>query len=131
MSFVLATPEVLVTAAADLAGIGSTLSAANAAAAAPTTRVLAAASDQVSTQVAALLSEHALEYQQLGAQVSAFHEQFVRALTAEVSAYAATTASINQFINPEINWMPGFVPPIGSANVSRGGCAATTPTPAA
>jgi hypothetical protein len=43
MSLVVAVPEVLGTAATDLAGLGSTLSAAHAAAAAQTTGVLAAA----------------------------------------------------------------------------------------
>ena len=43
MSYVIAAPDMLAAAAADVAGIGSSLSAANAAAAAPTTGVLAAA----------------------------------------------------------------------------------------
>ncbi len=46
MSFVVAVPEVLGTAATDLAGLGSSLSAANAAAAHQTTGVLAAAEDR-------------------------------------------------------------------------------------
>lgn len=41
MSFVVVAPEVLAAAASDLAGIGSTLAQANAAALAPTTAVLA------------------------------------------------------------------------------------------
>jgi len=52
MSYVIAGPEALTSAAADIAGIGSTLSAANAAAATPTTGILAAASDEVSTAIA-------------------------------------------------------------------------------
>jgi hypothetical protein len=47
MSFVIATPEFVTAAAGDLANIGSTLSEANAAAAASTTGVLAAAEDEV------------------------------------------------------------------------------------
>ena len=58
MSFVIATPEFVTAAATDLANIGSTLSAANAAAAAPTTGVLAAAEDEVSAAIAALFSGH-------------------------------------------------------------------------
>ncbi len=42
MSFVVAAPEVVVAAASDLAGIGSAIGAANAAAAVPTMGVLAA-----------------------------------------------------------------------------------------
>jgi PE family len=43
MSFVVAVPDAVATAAENVAGIGSSLSAANAAAAVPTTGVLAAA----------------------------------------------------------------------------------------
>ena len=87
MSFVFAHPEALVTAASDLAGIGSTLGTANAAAAASTTGVAASAADAVSAQVAALLSEHGLGYQQLGAKLAEFHEKFVQTLSAGASAY--------------------------------------------
>lgn len=54
MSYVLATPEMVAAAANNLAQIGSTLSAANAAALAPTTGVLAAGADEVSAAVASL-----------------------------------------------------------------------------
>ena len=46
MSFVVSAPEFLVAAASDLDGIGSTLTVANAAAAGPTTGVLAAGADK-------------------------------------------------------------------------------------
>ncbi|WP_016720276.1 PE domain-containing protein, partial [Mycobacterium tuberculosis] len=46
MSFVVAAPEVVVAAASDLAGIGSAIGAANAAAAVPTMGVLAAGADE-------------------------------------------------------------------------------------
>lgn len=59
MSYVLATPEMVAAAANNLAQIGSTLSAANAAALAPTTGVLAAGADEVSAAVASLFSGHA------------------------------------------------------------------------
>ncbi|AIH71701.1 hypothetical protein IU18_13695 [Mycobacterium tuberculosis] len=48
MSFVIAAPEALVAVASDLAGIGSALAEANAAALAPTTALLAAGADEVS-----------------------------------------------------------------------------------
>jgi PE family len=51
MSYLAAAPELVVSAATDLAHIGSALTTANAAAA-PTTGVLAAAADEVSTAVA-------------------------------------------------------------------------------
>jgi hypothetical protein len=96
VSYLLAAPDALVTAASDVAGIGSSLSAAGAAAVAPTTGILAAAEDEISAQVAALFSEHGLGFQQLSAQASAFHEQFVQALTAGAGSYAAAEASAAQ-----------------------------------
>ncbi|WP_346243002.1 PE family protein [Mycobacterium intermedium] len=56
MSFVVVGPEMLAAAATDLENIGSALSAANAAAAAPTMSLLAAAEDEVSTALAAAAS---------------------------------------------------------------------------
>ncbi|MEQ6324318.1 PE family protein, partial [Mycobacterium canetti] len=86
-------PELVAAAAADLTGIGSAISAANAAAAGPTTQVLAAAGDEVSAAIAALFSAHAQEYRLLSAQVATFHEQFVRSLTAAGGAYASAEAA--------------------------------------
>jgi hypothetical protein len=92
MSHLLVAPEFLASAATDLAGIGSALNAANAAAALRTTGLLAAAEDEVSAAVAALFAGHAQEYQALSAQVSAFHQQFVQSLTASGESYAAADA---------------------------------------
>jgi hypothetical protein len=96
MFFVRADPEALVTAASDLAGIGSTLGTANAAAAAPTTGIVASAADEVSAQVAALLSEHGLGYQQLSSQMAALHERFVQTLSVGAGAYVAAESSAAQ-----------------------------------
>jgi hypothetical protein len=93
MSFVVAVPEVLGTAATDLAKINSTLSTANAAAATQTTGVLAAAEDEVSAAIAELLSGHGQAYQALSAQAAAFHDQFVQALTAGAGSYASAEAA--------------------------------------
>src|SRR6516225_11342294 len=54
MSYVIAAPELMTSAATNLANIGSALTAAKAAAAAPTTGVLAAAEDEVSAAIAAV-----------------------------------------------------------------------------
>jgi len=51
--------------------------------------VLAAAADEVSAAVAAMLSEHGLAYQALSAQAAAFHTQFVQALGDAAGTYAA------------------------------------------
>ncbi|POY04408.1 PE-PGRS family protein, partial [Mycobacterium kansasii] len=93
MSFVVAAPEWIATTASDLAGIGSALTAANAAAALPTTAIVAAAEDEVSAAIAAVFGSHAQGYQALSAQMSAFHQQFVAGLTAGAGAYAATEAA--------------------------------------
>ena len=92
MSFVFATPEAMATAATDLANIASTISTANAAAAAPTTQLLAAGADEISAAIAALFGRHALGYQALSAQAATFHTQFVRALTASAATYANAEA---------------------------------------
>src|SRR4051794_14830330 len=89
MSFVVAVPDAVSVVAAELAGMGSTISSANAAAALPTTAVMAAAADEVSAAIASLFGAHAHGYQALSSQAAAFHEQFVRALTAGAGSYAA------------------------------------------
>ncbi|SOJ56663.1 PE-PGRS family protein PE_PGRS33 [Mycobacterium simulans] len=93
MSFVIVLPDVLGTAATDLAGIGSALNAANTAAATQTTTVLAAAEDEVSAAIAALFSAHAQGYQALSAQAAAFHNEFVQSLTAGAGSYAAAESA--------------------------------------
>lgn len=96
MSFLHAVPDAVKAAASNIAGIGSEISTANAAAALPTTGVMAAAADQVSAQVAALFSSHAQGYQQISAQMAEFHEKFVQALGTSANAYAATESSAAQ-----------------------------------
>ncbi len=93
MSYVIAAPEVMTTAATDLADIGSTLSAARAAAATQTTGVLAAAEDEVSAAIATVFSAHGQGFQALGAQAAAFHERFVQALTAGAGSYVSAEAA--------------------------------------
>ena len=80
MSLVFVVPDILTGAATNLASIGSAISAANAAAAVPTTGVQAAAADQVSATVSALFGDYGREFQALSAQVRLFHEAFVAAL---------------------------------------------------
>ena len=92
-SYVFATPDLLAIAANDVSGIGSSLSAANAAAAAPTSSVLAAAADEVSAAIASLFSGHAEQYQALSAEITQFHDQFVQTLKSGGLAYAATEAA--------------------------------------
>src|SRR6516162_9181284 len=93
MSYVIAAPEIMTSAATDLANIGSALTAAKAAAATPTTGILAAAEDEVSAAIAAVFSAHGEGFQALGAQAAAFHEEFAAALACAGNAYAAAEAA--------------------------------------
>ncbi len=93
MSFVLAVPDVMSDASTHLATIGSAVSAAQSAAAPPTTGVLAAAGDEVSGAVAAVFSRYASAYQALGSQAAAFHAQLVQALNASAGTYLAADAA--------------------------------------
>jgi hypothetical protein len=93
MSFVTTQPEALTAAAANLQGIGSAMSAQNAAAAAPTTGVVPAAADEVSALTAAQFAAHAQMYQAVSAQAAAIHEMFVNTLTTSSCSYAATEAA--------------------------------------
>ncbi|KZS63619.1 PE family protein [Mycobacterium ostraviense] len=103
MWYLAATPEALVAAASNVAGIGSGISAANAAAAVPTTGVVASAADAVSAQVAALYSAHGQVYQRLSAQLAAFHDEFVQALSAGANAYASAEANAAKTLLGAVN----------------------------
>jgi hypothetical protein len=93
MSFVTTQPELLAEAAGNLQGIGSAMSAGNAAAAAPTTGVVPAAADEVSALTATQFAAHAQMYQAIGAQAAAIHEMFVNTLGISAGSYAATEAA--------------------------------------
>jgi hypothetical protein len=93
MSFVTTQPEALTAAAGSLQGIGSAISAQNAAAAAPTTGVVPAAVDEVSALTAAQFAAHAEMYQAVSARAAAIHDMFVNTLGASAASYAATEAA--------------------------------------
>src|SRR6185437_692700 len=90
MSFLSVVPEQIEFAAQDLASIRSALAESSAAAAAPTTGVLAAAEDEVSIAIASVFGGFGRQYQALSVQAAAFHEEFVNALSAGVRSYVAT-----------------------------------------
>ncbi|WP_448471077.1 cellulose binding domain-containing protein [Mycobacterium kansasii] len=123
MSYVTAVPEALAAAARDITGIGSTLSAANAAAAAPTTGLLAAGADEVSAAIAGLFSSHAREYQTLSAQAAAFHDQFVNALTASARSYLSTEAANTA---PLRNVVQGLLGMLDAPTAGNGGRSVAT-----
>ena len=93
MPYVMAAPDMMAAAATDVAAVGSTLSAAHIAAAAPTVAVIPAAADEVSASIAHLFSQHAQGYQALAGQAAAFHEQIVQHLSASARSYAAPEAA--------------------------------------
>jgi hypothetical protein len=100
MSYVTAAPEVIASAATDLAAIGSNLSAAHVAAAAPTLAVPPAAADEVSVSIANFFSRHAAHYQAQAGQAAASQEQFVQQLTASAGSYAAAEAANAALLQP-------------------------------
>jgi hypothetical protein len=93
MLYVTTQPEALNATAANLAGVGATMSAQNSAAAAPTTGVVPAAADQVSALAATQFAVHAQMYQAISAQAEAIHQQFVSTLETSAASYAATEAA--------------------------------------
>jgi hypothetical protein len=93
MSFVTTQPEALSAAAGSLQGIGSSVSAQNAAAAAPTTGVVPAAADEVSALTAAQFVAHAQLYQAVSAQAQAIHEMFVKTLGTSAESYLFTESA--------------------------------------
>ena len=96
MSFVIAAPELITTAATDLANLGSTTQRGQRGGGHPTMGVLAAAEDEVSAAIAAIFSALGQGYQTLSAQAAAFHSQFVATLASSLSSYQTTeAASVN------------------------------------
>jgi hypothetical protein len=93
LSFVSVVPDGVSSAAGNLESIGSTLNVANSAAAAPTAGLVPVAADQVSAAVTAAFAQHAQDYQFIGAQVAAFHSQFVNTLNAGLGKYVDTEVS--------------------------------------
>jgi hypothetical protein len=93
MSFVSAQPAELTAAAENLQGIGSSMTAQNTAAAAPTMGVVPAAADEGSALTAAQFATHAQMYQAVSAQAAAIHQMFVNTLGASAGSYTAAEAA--------------------------------------
>ncbi|PJE11322.1 MAG: PE family protein [Mycobacterium sp.] len=85
---VVCTPDTLAAAAADLTEIRRAISAANAAAAAPITDILAAAGDEVSVAIANAMSLYGRQYQVIADQAAAVHTGFSQALAAAAKQYS-------------------------------------------
>jgi hypothetical protein len=128
MSFLIATPEIVQAASAEVAGIGSSLGEASAAATARTTAVAAAAGDEVSTAIAALFSGHGKAFQLLSAQASEFHSQFVQALNAGAGAYSSTEAASTRPLQALAQALPArnLAISVGGATLVQSGSATAT-----
>jgi len=92
MSFVVARPEALATAARQLTGVGSALAARNMTSAAATTGLPPAAADVVSALTATQFNAHAAVYQAAGSQAVFIHELLVAVLGSSGDSYMATEA---------------------------------------
>ena len=95
MSYVIVEPELLAATAADVASIGSTLDAANAAAAAPTTGLAALGVDEISAAISGLLSLQGRQYQAISAQLAGMLDaRIVQAMSVAAQWYAGTETAI-------------------------------------
>ncbi len=92
MSSVVAELDAIASAASDLGRIRATISSADAAAALSTTRIVAAAADEVSAGIAAVFGAFAQDYQALSPQAAAFHDHVVQVLNSAAHAYADAEA---------------------------------------
>ena len=92
-SYLIAAPEALASASADLSGIGEAIREATSAAAPSTTGIVPAALDEVSAAITWLFGSYGQQFQALSAQSAAFHSQFVQLLSSGGNAYAAAEAA--------------------------------------
>lgn len=93
MSNVIARPDIIAAAAAQMQALNALVCAGNAAAAAPTTGVAPAAADVVSVLTAAQFVSHATLYQEISAQAAALREQLATVLGVSAGSYEATEAA--------------------------------------
>ncbi|MCV6968779.1 PE family protein, partial [Mycobacterium bohemicum] len=107
MSFVTTRPDALLEAARALEGLGSSMAAQNATAAAPTTAVAPAAADEVSALQAALFSAYGNLYQSVSAQAAAIHQMLVNTLDTNARSYGLTEA-VNQAATGAAPALPGL-----------------------
>lgn len=103
MSYVIAAPELLASAATDVHGIAAAVNAANAAAATRTSGLLAAAEDEVSALAAALFNAYAKEYEAVVKQAGVFQSEFTQTLAAASNAYAQAEAANAARVSTALN----------------------------
>jgi len=93
MPMVIAEPQMLAVAAAEMQALNASVWAENAAAAAPTTGVVPAAADVVSILTAAQFASHARLYQEISAAAATVREQLATTLGISAGSYAVTEAA--------------------------------------
>ena len=93
MAYVSTVPAAIAAAATQLEGIGNSFSAESAAAAAPTTAIAPAASDEVSALQAGMFSTYGQLYQTVSAEAQAIHQQFVNLLQSSSNSYQETESA--------------------------------------
>jgi hypothetical protein len=93
MAFVSTAPAAIAAAASQLEGIGNSFAAESSAAAAPTTTLAPAASDEVSALQAGVFSTYGQLYQTVSADAQAIHQQFVNLLQSSSGSYQETEAA--------------------------------------
>ncbi|MGB9306780.1 MAG: PE domain-containing protein, partial [Mycobacterium sp.] len=123
MSFLTTIPQELLAAAAQLEGIGTSLTAQNAAAAAPTTAIAPAASDQVSQIQAGIFAAYGTLYQQIAAEAQAIQQQFVQNLGLSSGTYTTMEAANAAAANASAAGSPAdnLVTQIGNLSTFLGG----------
>lgn len=94
MLFVTAQPDMLAAAAGNPAGTGSPMAAANTTAVTPTSRVVPAATDEISALITAQFAAHAQLHQTVSVQAAAIHQQLVATLGASAGSNAVTKPAI-------------------------------------
>ena len=109
MAYVIAAPEMMAAAAADLGSIGSTLIEEHAAAAASTVALVPAAADEVSAGIAHVFSGYAADFHGLASRAAAFQQQFVQNLKTSALSYASVEDAIASFLQGLITSAGSFV----------------------
>ena len=87
-SFVIAAPEVLASASADLSGIGEAIREAAASASVSTGSIVPAAADEVSAAITELFGSYGREFAALSARSAVFHARFAGLVSSGGAAYA-------------------------------------------
>jgi hypothetical protein len=93
MSLLSIAPDIVASASENLAGLGSALRSANAAAATHTTSIAAPAADEVSAAITAVFGTHAQGFQAASAKAAAFHDDFVNLLNGGAAKYVGAEAA--------------------------------------